>query len=87
MKKLRFSLMAVAVILAAGTAVATNMQTKAAKAETKYFRSSNGQFYEAGIRDYDYICEWAHFTICTYTFDSVSGTYKESESGRILFLR
>jgi hypothetical protein len=87
MKKIKFSLMALAIILAAGAAVATNTQAKSARAETKYFRASTGQFFEAGIRDYDYVCEWAHFSICTYTFDSASGTYRESESGRILFLR
>ncbi|MBW8688194.1 DUF6520 family protein [Chitinophaga rhizophila] len=87
MKKVKFSLMALAVLVAAGSAVATNMQTKSERAEKKYYRASNGQFYEAGVKDYDYICEWAHFGVCTYTFDSATGTYRESESGRILFLR
>jgi hypothetical protein len=87
MKNVRFSLMALAVTLAAGTAVATNVQTKAERAETKYYKTSTGQFAVAGVKDYDYVCAWDHFGVCTYTFDATTGTYRESEAGKILFLR
>ncbi|UPK69761.1 hypothetical protein [Chitinophaga filiformis] len=87
MKNVRFALMAVAVTLAAGTAVATSMQNKAERAEIKYYKTSTGEFAVAGIKDYDYVCAWDHFGTCTYTFDSATGTYKPSEAGKILFLR
>jgi hypothetical protein len=85
LKNLRFSLMALAVILAAGTALATNVKAKAQRAETLYYKTSVGTYAVAGIEGYDFLCEGPVSGPCTYTLSD--GTYKPYRYGTIKFLR
>lgn len=76
--------MALAVILGAGTALATSL----AKKDTPTLYYWNGTSYAvAGIEDYDFVCEWSQFGTCTYTYDATTGTYTRYKYGKILFLR
>ena len=53
--------MAVAITAGIGGAVVANSQT----APTLYYKASDGNFYPAGVENYDFICEWSHFSTCT----------------------
>jgi len=83
MKKMRTLLMAVAITAGIGGAVAANSQT----APTLYYKASDGNFYPAGVENYDFVCEWGHFSTCTYTYNASTGYYQEYKSGKILWLR
>lgn len=85
MKKTKFSLLALAVILGAGAAFASSLKTSHLE-ETQYYWNGTG-YAPAGIEGYDYLCEFGHFSTCTYYFDAASGTYKPSKSGKIVFYR
>jgi hypothetical protein len=86
LKNVRCSLLAFAVILGAGSALATTVKTDTQRAETQYYWNGIG-YAVAGVEGYDYVCEWSQFGTCTYVFDSASGTYKRSKYGKISFLR
>jgi hypothetical protein len=64
MKNMKTLLMAVAITAGIGGAVAANSQTT----PTLYFKASDGNFYPAGVENYDFVCEWGHFSTCTYTY-------------------
>ncbi|QHS61087.1 DUF6520 family protein [Chitinophaga agri] len=85
-KNIRFSLLALAVILGAGSALATTVKTSNDRAETQYYWTGTG-YAVAGVEGYDYVCQWAQYEACTYVFDSATGTYKRSKYGKISFLR
>ena len=86
MKKKKFPLLALAIILAAGGALANSFTTNHL-AEPQYYKASDGKFYPAGIEGYDYECQFDHFGTCTYYFDAASGTYKSSKGGKIVWIR
>jgi len=83
MNKMKTILMAIAITAGIGGAVAATSRT----APTVYYKASNGEFYPAGIKDYDYVCEWDHWGTCTYTYNAATGQYVPYEAGKILFLR
>jgi hypothetical protein len=85
MKKKKFPLLALAIILAAGGALANSL-TKNHLEVTQYYKSGNN-YYPAGIEGYDYECAFDHFGTCTYYLDAATGTYKSSKGGKILFIR
>jgi hypothetical protein len=87
LKNLRFSLMALAVILAAGTALAANVKAKAQRNTTFYYRTSVGTYAVAGIKGDDYVCENALVPVCTYTLNSTTGNFVPFEYGKIAFLK
>lgn len=83
MKKTRFSVAAIAMIIAVSAAAFTSRAGNAAP--TLYYKSSNGQFYLAGVEGYDFECQWDHFGTCTYTL--VNGVYKPYKAGKIVWIR
>jgi hypothetical protein len=85
MKKKKFPLLALAIILAAGGALA-NSFVKNHLEETQYYKSGDN-YYPAGIEGYDYKCEFDHFGTCTYYLDAATGAYKPSKGGKIVFYR
>ncbi|MBW8688195.1 hypothetical protein [Chitinophaga rhizophila] len=86
LKNVRSLLLAMAVILGAGSALATTVQKNMQREETKYYWTGTG-YAVAGIEDYDYICEWSQFGVCTYVIDPATGQYKINKYGKIRFLR
>lgn len=76
-------MMAAAIIAGIGGAVAATSQST----PTLYYRTSNGTFAPAGVENYDFVCEWGHFSTCTYTYNASTGQYQEYRSGKILWLR
>jgi hypothetical protein len=87
MKKKKFPLLALAIILAAGGALANSLTTNHL-AEPQYYKSTyDGKYYLAGVEGYDYQCQFDHFGTCTYYFDAASGTYKSSKGGKIVWIR
>ncbi|WP_255373438.1 DUF6520 family protein [Chitinophaga sp. CF118] len=86
MKKNKFPLLALAIILAAGGAVANSL-TKDSRAETQYYLASDGNYYPAGVEGYDYECAWSQFGACTYHLDAATGNYVRTKYGKILFIR
>jgi hypothetical protein len=86
LKNVRNAVLGLAVILGAGTALATSKQTTSQRAETQYYWTGTS-YAVAGVEGYDYVCEWSQFGTCTYVFDSATGTYKRSKYGKISFLR
>ena len=85
MKKKKFPLLALAIILAAGGALANSL-TKNHLEVTQYYKSGTS-YYPAGVEGYDYECQFDHFGTCTYYFDAASGTYKSSKGGKIVWIR
>lgn len=85
MKKKKFPLLALAIVLAAGGALANSL-TKSHLEETQYYKYGNN-YYPAGIEGYDYECQFDHFGTCTYYFDAATGTYKPSKYGKIVWIR
>lgn len=84
MRKGTLILHASAIIISAVAAIASS---KAPKAQvTQYYKSGNN-FYPAGIEGYDYVCEWDHFSVCTYYFDEASQQYRPAKYGKITWLR
>ncbi len=75
--------MAAAITLGIGGAVAASSQS----APTLYYKASGGNFYPAGVENYDFICAWDHSSTCTYTYNPSTGAYKEYKPGKILWLR
>ncbi|ACU57578.1 hypothetical protein [Chitinophaga pinensis] len=86
LKKVRCSFLVLAVILGAGSALATTVKTNTLREVTQYYWNGSG-YAVAGVEGYDYVCEWSQFGTCTYVFDSATGTYKRSKYGKISFLR
>ncbi|RPD37931.1 hypothetical protein [Chitinophaga barathri] len=86
MKKVRFPLVAIAIALGIGSAVASSSKAPC-DSQAQYYRSSNGVFYPAGEIGVDYVCQWDHFTVCTYYYDAASGQYKPCKYGKLLWLR
>ncbi len=83
MKKLRTTLTAAAIITGIGGAIAAS----SLPAPVLYYKTSNGTFAPAGIENYDFICQWDHFSTCTYTYNATTGQYQEYKPGKILWLR
>lgn len=77
--------MVLAVILGAGTALASSMKSKGAEPTLYYWTGTT--YAPAGIEGYDFVCEWSQFGACTYTYDSTTNTYKRYKYGKISFLR
>ena len=77
-------LQASAIIISAVAAIASS---KAPKAEVTQYYKSGDKFYPAGIEGYDYVCEWDHFSVCTYYFDEASQQYRPAKYGKITWLR
>ena len=86
MKKKKFPLLALAIILAAGGALANSL-TNNHIAVPQYYKASDGKFYPAGIEGYDYNCEFDHFGTCTYFLDAATGTYKPTKGGKPVWIR
>jgi hypothetical protein len=86
MKKKKFPLLALAIILAAGGALANSLTKSHLREETQYYKSGTS-YYPAGVEGYDYECQFDHFGTCTYYFDAASGTYKPSKGGKIVWIR
>jgi hypothetical protein len=86
MKMNKFPLLALAIILAAGGALANSFSKNQAREVTQYYKVGTA-YYPAGIEGYDYLCEFDHFGTCTYYLDEASGTYKPSKGGKIVFYR
>ncbi|AXY74370.1 hypothetical protein D3H65_10445 [Paraflavitalea soli] len=85
MRKIRIIMLSMAVVVAMGGAMATS--SKAPCSSLPQFFKNGNNFYPAGIEGFDYVCEFGHFSTCTYYYDSVSATYKPCKSGKILWLR
>lgn len=81
MKKKKFPLLALTILLAAGGALATSTK----QAPTLYYKNSDGNFYPAGIEGYDFECQFDHFGTCTYTLEN--GVYKPYKGGKAVFIR
>lgn len=78
--------MALAIVLAAGGALA-NSFTRTAPEVKQYYKTSTGKYLWAGTEGVDYLCEFDHFGTCTYTLAADSVTYKSSKGGKIVWLR
>lgn len=85
MRKFRTIALSMAVLLAVGAALAT--PAKAPCSSLPQFYKSGNNFYPAGIENYDYVCEWGHFSTCTYYYDEATDSYRPCKSGKILWLR
>lgn len=85
MKKKKFPLLALAILLAAGGALANSL-TKNHLEVPQYYKSGSN-YYPAGVEGYDYECQFDHFGTCTYYFDAATGTYKSSKGGKIVWIR
>lgn len=64
MKKIKFSLMSVAVIAAVASAFAAKPATMCENA-VQYYRDVSG-YHEAGILSLDYDCDYNDLEVCTY---------------------
>ncbi|WPV67892.1 MULTISPECIES: hypothetical protein [unclassified Chitinophaga] len=84
-QNLKLSLMTLAVVIGAGSAIASSF-TRDHREETQYYKYGNN-YYEAGVEGYDYECQFDHFGTCTYYFDAATGTYKSSKAGKIVWIR
>jgi hypothetical protein len=84
MKKKKFPLMALAILLAAGGALANSLTTNH-REETQYYLGADGKYYPAGVEGVHYECVFGHFSNCTYYFDAATNTYKPSKAGKILW--
>ena len=84
MRRKTIILHASAIIIASVAAIASSKAPKTAVPQ--YFKSDNN-FYPAGIEGYDYICEWGHFSVCTYYYDEATKQYLPSKDGKITWLR
>jgi len=86
MKKLKVTLMALAILLGVGGAVASTKALPDCADMPQFYYTSSG-FYPAGIEGYDYVCSWDHFSSCTYYYDPHSKGYRTCKYGRILWIR
>ena len=84
MKKKTIILHASAIIIAAVAAIASSKAPK--NAVPQYYKFGDN-YYPAGIEGYDYVCEWDHFSVCTYYFDEATQQYKPTKYGKLLWLR
>lgn len=84
MKKIRFTLFAVAIL--AGITAAVGQEPFDCAKQTQYYLYQ-GQFYPAGVENVDFICgpgaDWG--MPCTYYYDGTQ--YRPCKYGKILFLR
>lgn len=85
MRKMRIISLCIAILLAVGAALATPAQAPCSSQPQFYRVGSN--YYPAGIEGYDFVCEWGHFSTCTYYFDAAANAYRPCKSGKILWLR
>ena len=83
-KKASIILHASAIIISAVAAIASSKTPKTSVPQ--YYKYGNN-FYPAGIEGYDYVCEWDHFSTCTYYFDEATQQYKPTKYGKITWLR
>ncbi|RAJ10807.1 hypothetical protein LX64_00414 [Chitinophaga skermanii] len=86
MKKVKFALTALTVVFGITAAVAST-SAPLCSSLPQYWRSTDGNFYPAGIEGYDYVCEGSVIYNCTYYFDTNSGTYRPCKYGKLLWLR
>lgn len=84
MRRKTIILHAAAIIIAAVAAIASSKAPKTAVPQ--YFKSGDN-YYPAGIEGYDYVCEWDHFSVCTYYYDETTQQYKPTKYGKITWLR
>lgn len=86
MRKLRLILLATAVVIAVGGAMATKSAAPCSSLPQFYKYGEN--YYPAGILGYDYQCQFDHFGgACTYYFDTATETYKPCKYGKIVWIR
>jgi uncharacterized protein CbrC (UPF0167 family) len=86
MKKLKATLMALAIFLGVGGAIASTQSLPNCANMTQYYYTGSG-YAPAGIEGYDYVCSWDHFSSCTYYYDTQAKGYRTCKYGRILWIR
>ncbi|HEX6430257.1 MAG TPA: hypothetical protein VF008_21345 [Niastella sp.] len=84
MKKTSIILHVTAILIGTSFALASS---KAPKTAVPQYYKSGDNYYPAGIEGYDYICEWGHFSVCTYYFDEATQQYMPTKYGKITWLR
>lgn len=85
MRKIRMIMLSLAVVAAAGAAMATASKNTGSRV-TQYYKVGNN-YYPAGIEGYDYECQWDHWGTCTYYRDERTGAYIPSKAGKIVWIR
>ena len=84
MRRKTIILHAAAIVIAAVAAIASS---KAPRTSVPQYYKYEGNYYPAGIEGYDYVCEWDHFSVCTYYYDDATQQYKPTKYGKITWLR
>lgn len=87
MKKVRFAIMATAIVIGIGGAFAASSSKAPCDGAKQFYRSTDGNFYPAGVEGVDFVCKWDHFTTCTYYFDEATQQYRPCKYGKLLWLR
>jgi hypothetical protein len=86
MRKLKLMLMALAIVLGIGGAIASAPAAPPCDRQTQYWDSGVG-FFPAGVEGFDYVCVDHWVKVCTYTYNAATGTYTPCKRGEILWLR
>ncbi|ATL47207.1 hypothetical protein COR50_08425 [Chitinophaga caeni] len=86
MKKLKI----VFLVLAIGGSISASLATSSkapCSSLPQYYLASDGNYYPAGVEGYDFVCEWDHFSNCTYYYDEANQIFRPCKAGKILWLR
>lgn len=86
MKTLKVTLMALAIVLGIGGAIASSPAAPPCDQQVQYFDSGVG-FFPAGIEGVDYVCADHWVKTCTYTYNARLNTFVPCKRGEILWLR